>query len=893
MGWYARLRNLARDNGLSRDLDREMAFHIAERTDDLVARGMSLHAAEREARRRFGNYGMQKERARDANLISWLDTLAKDVRYAARTLRASPAYTGVAILSLALGIGANTAIFSLMDAVVLRSLPVRHPEELVRVKEGRSDGSDYFTNPIWEQLRDHQDVFSGAFAVGSTSFNLADAGEERRAEGLWVSGDFFSTLGVRAVAGRTLARSDDFRGCPGVAAVSHSFWLNVLRGDPAAIGKRIALDGHAIEVVGVIDPGFFGVDVGRRIQVYAPLCSQALITGTNSLDHRSTWYLRIVGRPKPALGLAQVRARLGSLSPAIFERTLPSGWSAEQRRDYLARRLDVSPSLAALSGLRRTYARALAVLMAMVAVVLLIACANVANLMLARATARQREMAVRVALGAARGRLVRQLFTESLLLSLCGATLGLLFARWGSHLLVTMLSTSERTVDLDLALDLRVLAFTTAAAIATGILFGLAPAWRATRVDPQTAMKAQGRGVAEGHSRLSVGKMLVVAQVALSLVLVAGAGLLLGSFRTLATLDPGFRTTNVLVIYANLRAGGRDKGDHHAMQRHILDRLRALPGVRSASVSTLTPISGSMWNDAIVVPGFTPTKHEDEMVYMNAVSDGYFVTMGSELLAGRDVDSRDTPAAPKVAVVNETLAKRFFAGRSPLGQSFRLRHGDSLGDPIEIVGVVGDAKYQSLRHTVPATAFVAVSQDTAFGAYPAYELRSDGDPIALAQAAKAAIAEVAPRASLQLTTLDRQVAESLTRERLLATLSGFFGVLALVLATIGLYGIMSYTVARRRNEIGIRIALGAAQTRVMRLVLGEVGRMVTLGLVLGAIGALGTTRLVASFLYGVAANDGRTLVASALLLGLVAGIAGFIPARRAATLDPMTALREE
>ena len=894
MAWYTRLRNLLRGEQLSREIDREMAFHLAEKADELEAAGMSRRAAVREARRRFGNYGMQKERTRDADLFAWLESLAKDLRYATRTLRASPAFTGVAILSLALGIGANTAVFSLVDAVVLRALPVQHPEELVQVRQGEgADKFDYFTNPIWEQLRDRQDMFRGVFAFGNVDFNLVETGEQRLAHGQWVSGDYFSTLGVRALLGRPLTRADDYRGCPGIAAVSHGFWQTALGGDPDAIGRSILLDGHPIAVVGVIDPRFSGLDVGWRVQIFAPLCAQAVITGRNSLDQRSTWYLRVIGRPKVGLTEAQLNARLAALSPAVFENTLPPGWAASQKKQYLARSIGVRSSLDALSSLRKSYAHALGVLMAMVGVVLLIACANVANLMLARATARQREMAVRVALGAGRGRLVRQLFTESLLLSLSGATLGLLFARWGSRLLVTMISTSDSPVELDLALDPRLLAFTTAAAVATGILFGLAPAWRATRVDPQTAMKAQGRGVAEGHSRLSLGKLLVVAQVALSLILVSGAGLLLGTFRKLATLDTGFRTDDVLIVYTNLRGGRELHDDARLLSNGILDALRSVPGVRSASSSTLTPIGGSAWNDQVVVEGHTAASIDDELVYMNAVSDGYFATMSSNLVAGRDFGPRDTPTSPKVAVINETMAKRFFAGRSALGQTFRTRRGDGFSPPVEVVGIVRDAKYRTLREAPEPTAFYAANQDTSFGTYAAYELRTSGDPLAFAGAAKAAIARVAPRASLQLTTLQRQVSESLTRERLLATLSGFFGALALLLATIGLYGIMTYTVARRRNEIGIRIALGAARSRVIRLVLGEVGRMVALGLLLGVAGALAATRLVTSLLYGLNPNDAPTLVASAVLLAAVAVLAGYLPARRAARVDPVTALREE
>ena len=917
MAWYTRLLNLVRGDRLADDIRREMAFHLAEREDDLVSGGMPERDARHEARRRFGNVGIQRERTRDVDVLGWLDTLVGDVRYAARTLRASPGYTLVAVLSLALGIGANTAIFSLIDAVMLRSLPVRHPEELVVVvpaapgtgaTEGRTDrtpGSSVgiYTYPLWEAIRDGQDAFSGAAAFGNAGFNLAEAGEERQAEGYWVNGDFFRTLGVNAVLGRTLTIADDQRGCLGVAVVSHGFWQSQLGGDPAAIGRAITFNGKPFRIVGVVDPRFTGMDVGRRIDVFAPFCAMELMDGPGALDRRSTWYIRIVARPKPGLSLAQVRARLATASPAIFERTLPPNWASANKREYLTRRIGVVPSLEGLSFLRTSYERVLLTLMGMVVVVLLIACANVANLMLARATARQREMAVRVALGAGRGRLVRQLFTESLLLALAGGVLGIALAYWGARVLVSLITVFGESVFLDLPLDPRVLGFTLAVATGTALLFGLVPAWRAARVDPQAAMKAGGRGVlgaggavgAATRSRLLTGKSLVVLQVALSLVLVAGAGLLVGTFHTLSTESPGFRADGVLVVSANLRTPKSPERTAIAQQtqQRIIERLRAIPGVRSAAAAFTTPMSGSSWNDAPIVEGFKPSSFEEGEMMFNEVTDDWFETMEMRLVSGRLLDSRDVRGAPVAAVITEAAVRRFFQGRSPLGRTFRVPIGDRTSDPITIVGVVRDAKYRSMRETPPPTAFLSMRQDSTLGSGMTFVVRGAGSPLSLAGPVKAAIGEVAPKATMQLTTLEDQVGKALSSERLMAVLSGFFGVMALVLAMIGLYGIMAYSVARRRNEIGIRIALGAVRARVLRLVLGDVGRIVTIGVVLGLVAALAATRLVGSMLYGVRPNDPVTLAGAAALLLAVALLAGYLPARRAASVDPMEALREE
>ncbi|HEX4595654.1 MAG TPA: ABC transporter permease [Bryobacteraceae bacterium] len=832
-----------------------------------------------------------------------LESLWQDLRHGARLLRLNPGFFTVATLSLALGIGANTAIFQLLDAVQLRLLPVAHPEQLAELKifdDGHCCSGNFsnrwsnFTYAQWEQIRDHQQAFSSISAWGDTRFNLTSGGEARYAEGLWVSGDFFKTLGVQPLAGRMLTAEDDRGGCgsPG-AVISYPFWQREFAGDAQAIGKTISLDGHQVQIVGIAPAGFFGVEVGRNFDVAVPVCAEPWINGERSHTvKRNHWWLAIIGRLKPGWTVDAATAQARAMSPAVFESTLPPNYRPDAAKYYAQYKLMATAGGSGVSSLRQKYEEPLVLLLGIAGLALLIACANLANLMLARASTREREMAIRLAIGADRGRLIRQLLAESLLLAVTGAVAGAMLASFLSRYLVSFLTTQANPLFVDLGADWRVFGFMAGLAIVTCILFGLTPALRASRAVPASAMRASGRGLTADRGRFSLRRMLVISQVALSLVLLVGALLFVRSLRNLSTLDAGFRENGLLITSLDISRINFSNERRGALYRDLLNRMRSIPGVEAAAGASVVPITGDFWNDGIEILG--QQTHERMVPWFDRISAGYFHTMGTALIAGRDFDERDTPSAPEVAIVNQEFSRKFLGGANPIGKSFRMLVGP--GEPqhvYQVVGLVKNSKYGNMREEFKATVFVAESQNKEPGLGPNFMLRSSLPLGSLMTAVKRTVLEENPGISLQFLVFTTQIRESLLRERLMATLSGFFGFLAVALATVGLYGVISYMVERRRNEIGIRIALGANRANVLNLVLREAAVLLIGGLAIGIGLSLAVGRAASSMLFGLQPSDPVTIGASVAGLAVVAIAASLLPAIRAARVEPVVALREE
>ena len=829
------------------------------------------------------------------------DSVARDLKFAFRLMRQTPMVSLVAMLSLALGIGANVAIFSLVNALMLKTLPIHEPDRLVILNQPPTDvgrqANTSFTNPQWEYIRDHQDFLGGVAAQGGARFNLNAGGEARPVVGLFVSGRYFDVLGVTPVAGRTFSAADDQRkGGPDgpVAVISYAFWQREYGGDPQAVGRGIYLDGHAFTIIGVAPPAFYGLEVGRTFDIAVPLGTEPIIRGAeSSLDRRSMWWLRLVGRLAPGQTVEQAEARLAAFHPSLREATMPQDWRPQDQKTYIEAPLKLMPGGTGLSSLRTRYSQPLFVLLGIVALVLLIACANMANLLLAQSTARQRELAIRLSLGASRLQIARQLLLESLLLSGIGSAAGVMLALWGSRALVQLLSTRTAVVTLDLALDWRVLAFTTTVGMLTGLLFGVAPALRATGLTPALALRDHSRGVVSGGARLNFGHGLVALQVAISFVLVLGASLFVRTLVDLASQEMGFRSDGVLIANVDLRRTGADEKQRPALFEQLRDAVAASPGVQAAAISVLTPISNSVWNNVIAVPGYEAPERE-RLANFNRVSADYFKVMGTPLLAGRDIGRTDRLGSPKVAVVNETFAKKFLNGQNPLGKTFTIGlPGRPDAATYEIVGLVADAKYVSLREPAPPTMYTAWSQSDTAMSSAIITMRVNGAADGYRATALAAIEGVHKESVVNFRTFEEDITAAMIQERLVASLSAFFGGLALLLAAIGLYGVMSYSVARRRNEIGIRMALGAAPQKVMRLVLGNVALVTILGLAVGVGLAIGTGRFVNTLLFGLVANDITMVTIAAVTLGAAAALAGYMPARRAARVDPMVALRDQ
>ena len=836
-----------------------------------------------------------------------LETLWQDFRHALRLMRLNPGFTSVALVSLALGIGANTAIFQMLDAVRLRMLPVKNPDKLVEVRiDSKSGRSGSFINPYsqltyaqWQQLRERQQGFSQLFAWGPDEFNLASGGEVRNSDGLWVSGDVFSDLGLQPVIGRMINAADDRRGC-GLppAVISYSFWQREYGGDRAVIGRKLNLNGHPVEIVGVAPASFYGLVVGRRFDVAVPICGQAAINGTavygesSVLDVPYVWWLSAIGRLKPGWTMEKAVAQLNSIAPSLFHDTLPRGWAGDRARQYLDFRFKILPAGNGASSLREDYSTPLWLLLGIAGLVLLIACANLANLMLARASVREREIAVRLAVGASRARIIRQLLTESVLLAIFGSILGFGLAQWVSRSLVLLISGEQGHLFLEVKPDWSVLAFTAAVAMATCILFGLAPAFRATRVSPQAAMKTGRRGTTGNRESFGLRHGLVVSQVAMSLALLFGALLFTRTLRNLMVVDAGFQQSGILVTQLDFTQLNVPLASRAQYRRQILERIRAIPGVDAAAEVDVMPISGNGIGNDVWTNSTPQPKHNNSA--FNLIGPGYFETLGTPLLAGRDFSDLDTASSTKVAIINEKFAKKLELGSNAIGKIFR-REATSRepSTDFQIVGLVKDTKYFDLREDFLPIAYLPIEQNASLSPATQIVVRSSGTFADLTSAIKHSIGEISPSIDLSFRNFHSMIGDSLLQERLMAMLSSFFGLLAGILATVGLYGVISYMVIRRTNEIGIRIALGADRAEILTLILQEAGVLLAIGVAAGVVLSLIGARTAKTLLYGMKSYDPATLLGAILLLGIVSIAASALPARRAANMDPMVALREE
>lgn len=872
----SRFIGLFRKGRLEEELNVELCSHLEMLVEENLRKGMSPEEARYAALRSFGGVEQVKEIYREKRGLPMIETLLQDLRYGSRMLAKSPGFTAVVVLSLALGIGANTAIFSLIDAVLLKMMPVRNPEQLVQLTWTAPDGrpDDSFSYPGFEEFRDHNQVFSGVFAFESLDrVNVGVNGQGELVAGQVVSGNYYSVLGVNAVAGRTIGPEDDrVPGPSPVAVISYNYWKRRFNFDPAVVGKGITLNGSPFTIIGVTPSEFFGLQVGDSVDLSIPTKMLAQVepewgvAERSIFEARDTWWLRVMARTKPGVTEKQALANVETLFEQIKNETVgpfPSN-VPQLRQEILGTRIRIEPGSRGLSALRQRFSKPLLILMTVVGLVLLIACANVANLLLARSTARQREIAVRLTLGAGRPRLIRQLMTENLLLALCGGACGLLFAFWGTSLLLRLLSSSSTPIALSLAPDARVLCFTALVSLLTGILFGLAPALRATRLNLTPALKESASSpVGAGH-RPGLSRALVALQVALSLMLLISAGLFVRSLQKLKSLDPGFNPEKVLLVSVDPTLIGY-KGERSVnLYKGLLEEINAIPGVRAASLSSFSPISSGRWSNIVAVQGYTPQPNEGIGVHVNQVGPGYFKTLRIPVLMGREFTERDAAGAPNVAIINQTMAHYYYGGQNPIGKRFGLGGPETAGS-LEIVGVVQDAKYNNLREQTPRMAYIPFLQSGAGNM--TFEIRTANDPASVAGAVRQAVQSADKNLPIfDVRTLTQQMDESLIQERLVATLSSLFGLLALSLACVGLYGIMTYTVARRTNEIGIRMALGAQQSDVLWMVMRETLMLIIVGVTIGLPAALVATRLITSMLFGLTPSDPPTIFAATLLL---------------------------
>ncbi|MCL4822390.1 MAG: ABC transporter permease [Vicinamibacteria bacterium] len=831
-----------------------------------------------------------------------MDALRQDLKFALRSLGKARGFAAVVVLTLALGIGANTAIFNLLDQLLLRPLPVRAPQELVLVRDpgpfmGRTYGDDMMSHPLYRELREKNEVFSGMLARHETTASVGrgDATEMARVE--LVSGNYFEVLGLAPVLGRLFTLADDETpGTHPVVVLGHGYWRRRFGADPAVVGATVRVNGQPMTALGVAPAGFGGLSVGAAADVFVPLAMKALVTPTwDGLDDRRTRFVNVFARLKPGLAAERAQAGLDVLSAAIVAEDVKLYPDAPERfrTRFLAKRFQLRPGAQGLSGLRAQFGTPLLVLMGMVALVLLIACANVANLLLARGAARGREVAIRLALGAGRRHLARQLLVESALLAAAGGALGLVLAGWTGEALLAALPGEQAARALVATPDARVVGFALGLSLLTGLLFGLMPAWQATRPDLAATLK-QETGAVVGGGSVRLRKVLVAAQVALSLTLVAGAALFVRSLTNVIAQDPGYRTEGVIAFNVDPTLGGHQGLRAIQFFRTLREALLAEPGVSAVSASSSGLLTGNEWFSTVRVDGYVPKEGENMNPRLDAIGPAFFATLGQPLLAGREFDDRDGWAAPRVAVVDESFARYFFGGESPIGRRFGFGGGDPTS--IEIVGLVRDARAVDLRGEPSRTVYIPDAQlgfrEPELGEMVVYVRAAD--PALAASRARDTVRRLDPNLPVyQLKTLEAQLGESVFTERMVAALAAAFGALATLLAGLGLYGVMSYVVARRTREIGVRIAVGASGGQVARLVLREVALLASLGVAVGLPATVALAHAARSQLFGLSPGDPATLAAAGVGLFAIALLAGAVPARRASAVDPIQALRND
>ena len=906
----AGLKSLFLKPRVDRELDEELQSYLEASAADKQRAGLSRKAAHYAAKVEMGSPASVKHQVWTSRWESVLDNLFADLRLGIRSLVKSPGFTLVALLSLALGIGANTSIFTLLNAILLRPLPVQNPQELVLFGNGRAAGSTaslpneswrLFSYPFYREFGQRQQSFSSVAAVNSTQFSqhasIAGSAYERTHVNL-VSGNYFSTLGIPPFLGRTISEEDNkAAGAGPVAVASYGWFQRHFNGDPAALGKVIRIQSHDYTLVGVARPGFTGITVGESADLWIPLSMEKEISpGWNGLDKKLFQSLYLFGRLKPGVTAQQATDASTLLFKQILRSDYVGATPSQKELDSIQHaRIDMTSAANGVSQLRFQFSLPLKILMGIVALVLLIACANIANMLLARGVSRAREIAVRMAIGATRGRIVAQLLTESAVLAFTGAALGVALAWKASAALLSMALPSPDPIPINLTPGLPVLGFTLAVTVFTALLFGMVPAFKATRLELTPALKeGRGGGSASAHSRL--GNLLIAGQIALSVLLLVAATLFLRSLINLTSVDAGFDKHNVLVFSmdsstANLRDGDPQEIKSVQLQEQIESRVQTIPGVKADAFSFFTFDQGS-WTDLVLFQGLSKTEANTHEASFNNIDNGFFATMGIPLRAGRIFNEHDTHSSPKVAVINETMARRFFPAGSPIGHHFGIGDDPAHANDIEVVGVVKDAKYNSLGEEAQMAAYLPCTQNTGFYGNFSVRYEPGTDTRSLVAQVRSVVAQINPNILINnVESLEVQVDRSIATQSLIARLSTFFGILAVFLASIGIYGLMSYSVARRTNEIGIRLALGAQTGTLLWMVLRETLTLLAIGLAVGVPITLASTRILKSQLYQLSPLDPIAIGSAVAIIAAMTLLAAWLPARRAAKVDPMVALR--